>query len=261
MNQEDAIKFTIEVLKTEEPIVYKSYGYGVYIPKIIRKYVQEHEEMQHGELEMRAIELSPLFLNAAWELCRRGILRPGITKLNTQSTDDGSAGNGYSITPFGEGWLKEDSDDIFVPTEPERFGKLLEPYERKFGKGFKQRSQEAVRCYGAHAYLACSAMCGAAAESILLALSSKKFTETVALKEYCRASGRKALIRKLIANHQDRHTKRQFEALADLLSYWRDESAHGQVSDISDNEAHTSLALLLRLAQFADGKWEDLTRS
>ncbi|PIU85249.1 MAG: hypothetical protein COS67_08910 [Deltaproteobacteria bacterium CG06_land_8_20_14_3_00_44_19] len=42
---------------------------------------------------------------------------------------DGGAGNGYSITPFGHIWLKEGGQDDFVPTEPERFGEILEKYK------------------------------------------------------------------------------------------------------------------------------------
>jgi len=44
-----------------------------------------------------------------------------------------------------------------------------------------------------------------------------------------------------------------------LLKYWRDESAHGIESKIQEEEAFTSLLLLLRFAQFADSRWQDLT--
>jgi len=95
--------------------------------------------------------LFPIFADAAWELCRRGILRPGVREHQAQAVDEG----GFSITKFGVEWLKERQEDTFVPTEPERFAELLAPYRDRFGLGFHERAQQAVRCYGAHAYLAC----------------------------------------------------------------------------------------------------------
>ena len=53
--------------------------------------------------------------------------------------------------------------------------------------------------------------------------------------------------------------RREYSSYFGLLKYWRDESAHGTVSGIQDNEAFTSLALLLRFAHFMDDNWEDLT--
>jgi hypothetical protein len=38
------------------------------------------------------------------------------------------------------------------------------------------------------------------------------------------------------------------------LKYWRDESAHGPLSTINDEHAYTSLAMLLRFAQFSNDK-------
>jgi hypothetical protein len=53
--------------------------------------------------------------------------------------------------------------------------------------------QEAVRCYEAGAYLGCAALCGASAESVLLALAMQKKTEEEVLKLYLAASGRKKI--------------------------------------------------------------------
>jgi hypothetical protein len=43
-----------------------------------------------------------------------------------------------------------------------------------------------------------------------------------------------------------------------LLKDWRDEAAHGKPSGITDNEAYTSLAMLLRFAQFVNDNWNTL---
>jgi hypothetical protein len=44
-----------------------------------------------------------------------------------------------------------------------------------------------------------------------------------------------------------------------LLSYWRDEAAHGTVSEIAEIEAHTALGRLVRFAQFTSDNWDELT--
>lgn len=44
-----------------------------------------------------------------------------------------------------------------------------------------------------------------------------------------------------------------------MLKYWRDIASHGGVSTISDDEAITSIALLLRFAHFSHDNWDRLT--
>ena len=53
--------------------------------------------------------------------------------------------------------------------------------------------------------------------------------------------------------------RREFLGFTTLIKYWRDEAAHGKASQIGDNEAYTSLALLLRFAQFVNDHWSELT--
>ena len=99
MKHEDAVNLIVHVLAMPEPPMgYSSYGYDLYIPNAIRMHTQDASEMD---------KISPVFFDAAWELCRRGILRPGVRKLRSQATDEGSAGAGFSVTPFGREWLKE----------------------------------------------------------------------------------------------------------------------------------------------------------
>lgn len=257
---EDALAFAVERLRKgvqDRASSLGEYGYEFYVPKVMREYyrVVHKDDLQRGSKDENA--LAPAFLNAAWELCRRGILRPGVMSLNAQSTSDGSAGSGYTITPFGRTWLRE-SGGIFVPTEPERFAQLLEPFRAKYGPGFHERAQQAMRCYDARACLACCAMCGAAAESILLAAAIAKIGEEEATKLYLSGSGR-SRIEKLLTGQIEERIRRDLQASSALLNYWRDSSAHGRALDIGDNEAFTSLAMLLRLAVFVDENWRVLT--
>lgn len=258
MNEEEAVHFIIHFLRNPVPTKSSSYGYDFYLPGIITLYAEKHEGIVDQQaLYHREIELSPIFYAAAWELCRRGIIRPGIRAIGLQSTPDGSAGNGYSITPFGKTWLTESDRDDYIPTEPGRFSEMLKPFHDVFGPGFYERAQQAVRCYGAHAYLACCAMCGAAAESIFLATAIKKKSEEEVLKTYSSSQGR-SRVENIIIGKAKGQTQREFRAFTVLLKYWRDEAAHGKVSGISDNEAYTSLALLLRFAHFVKDNWDEL---
>lgn len=257
LNSENVIKFLIDWLRNPRPTKYSSYGYEIYLPNLMREYCMEIMGYQEPEPYLK--EISPVFYDCAWELCRRGILRPGVTHYSAQATASGASGDGYSITPFGRQWVEEADKDSFVPIEPEQVGKLLAKFREVFGEGYHQRSQEAVRCYGAHAYLASCALSGAAAESILLYLAiDLNGDENEVLKMYSQRSGRKK-VENLIYGKLHGSIQKEFKRFLDLLKYWRDESAHGKVSHISDLEAFTSIALLLRFSNFVHDNWKNWT--
>lgn len=259
LTQPDATGLLIQWLRKPDHGPYGKYGYGVYLPNLARVYLTNRGTPQM-ELEQSVKEMMPMLYAAAWELCRRGILRPGVEAYLGQATPDGASGNGYSITPFGKKWLAEAQSDDFVPTEPERFGEMLANHQERFGAPFQERAQEAVRCYGAHAYLSCCTMCGAAAESILLATASAKKDASEVFAMYKTASGRRQ-IENLVLGQAKEDTRRECGGYLTLLKYWRDQAAHGGVSGVTDNEACTSLALLLRLAIFIENNWQQLTGS
>lgn len=256
---EDAMLFIIDWLRRGSPNMYSSYGYDIYIPNVIRDYLlQAGLSHQKAADRLKVKELSPEFYAAAWELCRRGIIRPGVRIMDAQATPEGSGGNGYSVTPFGHQWIEEPEQDTFVPTEPGRFAEMLKPFRSLFGLGFYIRAQEAIRCYGAHAYLACCAMCGAAAESILLATAiARTGDEQKVLKAYSSSRGR-SRVENIVIGQAKKYLKTQFQGYNELLKYWRDEASHGKASTISDNEAYTSLAMLLRYAMFVKDNWKNL---
>jgi hypothetical protein len=262
MNQEDAEKFLVSYIRQPLGGGYSNYGYDIYMSNVIGAYFREQSPNDnrdhHNSKEAR--EASPEFLAAAWDLCRRGIIRPGVKVLGAQSTDDGAAGAGFSITPFGRKWLSESDRDDYVPTEPGRFAQMFEPTRNRIGPLAYHRAQEAIRCYGAHCYLACAAMCGAAAESILLAVTIARVgDQEKVLKAYNGAAGRSRVETLLLGQATD-SMRRGFSGLTALLKYWRDSAAHGHIAEITDNEAHTSLALLLRFALFVDDNWDELTK-
>lgn len=138
--------------------------------------------------------------------------------------------------------------DDTVPTEPERFGEMLAASKDVFVPVYHQRAQEAVRCYGAHAYLACLTMCGAAAEAIVLSIAQKLDLE------YKNSYRIDALIKKII-DKSDKIKLEEINQFTSLLKYWRDEGMHGELERFQENEAFTSMALLLRFSIFAKENW------
>jgi hypothetical protein len=256
--QSDATVLLVRWLRQPDHGGWGSYGYGVYLPALVRANLA-NQGVHHSDQESKLREMMPMLYAAAWDLCRRGILRPGVRAFEAQATADGASGNGYSITPFGQQWLAEGDRDDFVPTEPERFAQMLAPYRQRFGASFQERAQEAIRCYGAHAYLACCTMCGAAAEAILLATATTKVDEPTVLRQY-NASGGRRRVENIILGKARQDLRDECIGYMTLLKYWRDEAAHGKASAIEDNKAYTSLALLLRLAIFVNDNWAELTQ-
>ncbi|MHB1126305.1 MAG: hypothetical protein ACYC2T_05010 [Bacillota bacterium] len=259
IDEENAFHFIVQFAANPVESSYGNFGYDLYLPNVIRIYLGSLGISNH-EAERYLPAISPSFYAAAWELCRRGILRPGISKHGLQSTDDGSAGNGYSFTPRGKEWIRQSGQYDYVPIEPGRFSRLLDKCSDKFGEGFRDRAQEAVRCYGSLAYLACCAMCGAAAESIIIAIAiAKTKDENNILKDYSSAGGR-GRIENLIIGDKPNSVSSEFRIYSSLLKYWRDTAAHGKKSNITDSEAYTSLALLLRFGLFSEDNWNLFTQ-
>lgn len=266
LDVDDAINFILLFLK--DPTVkrhaaqYGDPGYDVFLTNLIRAYLVHTVPPSQLQLEpmlhQRRQELE-VFLDAAWQLCRRGILRPGVRDLQQQGNSHGHAGQGFSLTTYGKAWIAGTNPEL-IPIQPGRFTQLLAKASPRFGPGFLERSQEATAAYQGATYLACCAMCGAAAESSLLAIAVAKVgDEKLVIDEYTRASGRLKIEKRIWSGLPD-PVQEEFRRYTALLKYWRDAAAHGRATHITEAEAYTSLILLLRFALFANERWEGLTR-
>jgi hypothetical protein len=157
-----------------------TYGNDVWIAGIVRSYWT-------SRIDPNALTIEHYlpFYDAAWELCRVGVLRPGPrASMGYQAAGGGGtySSDGYSITEFGCTWL-EDPDRRTVG-DPSRLSEIFVSFDR-YGPGFAQRTTEAIRCHRGGNYLAACVMAGAAAESILLAVAVRKVgDETKVLKDY-----------------------------------------------------------------------------
>jgi hypothetical protein len=180
-----------------------------------------------------------------------------VQLLGGQGSADGS---GYTITAQGRLWIEKQAAEILIGG-PDRISQQFEKFAPQFGSAFLQRATEAAHCHAFGTFLACCAMCGAAAESILLAVAiARNGDEAATLGSYRAANGRRRIIDAVVGQAKPAIAE-PFRNAAGLLSYWRDDAAHGLASTISEIEAHEALGRLIRFAQFATDNWDELTRS
>jgi hypothetical protein len=252
--EEQAVDFLVDLLRKDFPL--RAYGYAVYLRRVIEEYLFTVGQLPRNQpVAPRWIEeISPAFFSAAWSLCRLGVLRPGVQHFGAQSVGDLQ---GYALTTFGQQWLKESHDSLLIPADSNRTTSMLLAVGGKFGAAFGQRAREASLCYTAHAFLACCSMVGAAAEAILLSAAAAKLGEDDALAIYKSGAGRAKLQTRLLGSSSD-WLRREFNSHTDLISYWRNQAAHGHGGAISESEALMALRGLLRFSQIANDNWQEL---
>jgi hypothetical protein len=252
---DDAVAFVVEKLKGN-PNGYISGNnptYDVWLPSLVWQYLPTIGcQANQGEFQQDAAleDIWRAFYDAAWRLCRLGVLRPTVSWARFTGVGMPAAGNGYSYTSNGRAWLKT-SDLLFVPSDPGRYVALLSKEAERLGKGFAQRAREAAACHQTDNYLACCAMCGAAAESAILQTAiAKTGDEKKVLDVYVKPNGRRRVMEMIFGASPSKLEDKFINSATSLLFYWRDETAHGTTSTVSEIEAFHSLTMLVRLAQF-----------
>ena len=233
----------------------QSQGGDLWIPHVVQGYWQSGPEKIAAE-DLQDHHFQP-FYDAAWDLCRIGVIRPGEFAPRGWATDAGLySGDTFSITRFGRAWLKDASQRPIA--DPGRLSEVLQGFADRFGGGFAQRATEAVRTFRTGNYLAACVMSGTAAESILLAVATAKIgDEAKVLVEYNTTGGRRRLTKRICINVSP-PIAAQLEAALQAVRYWHDGTGHATMTPVSEVEAHISLTDLLRLAQFAHDHWAEL---
>lgn len=248
---DDAFAFLVKELKNNRLSDDPMSKFDVVIDFAVSRYLAQYEPPFQrpvsgwGRHRDTVERIWPLLMESAYELCRRGILRPG-----PRGEPDGTALKGFVITTFGKKWLADADHEALAVTLPGRFEQLIGAFT-KFGPGFMVRAREAAKAYHAGLYLACCTMCGAASESILLQLAIHEMGLDRALEIYDGHSGRNTLKTELLKSK----TKRQrdgFERHFHILGYARDDAAHGKTSELTEHDAFLALLTLFRLAQFSN---------
>jgi hypothetical protein len=264
MHFDDAFDFLVErlaaVLDLTGPMGRNArnatYGNDVWITKIAEAYWQPR--MPAGPLVDLDDDHFRPFYDAAWELARIGVLRPGAFAPRGQAIGNQLfSGDGFSITQFGREWLRDAGNRPV--RDPSRLADVLNAFAAKFGAGYAQRATEAVATYRTSNYLAACVMSGAAAESVLLSVAIEKEKDEAKVLAMYRASGGRGRVTKLVTSNLAAGLAAQLETALQVLHYWRDDAGHGTRTTISEIQAHASLTQLLRLAQFASDHWAQLT--
>lgn len=240
----------------------RPHGYELFLPDTVRSFYQA-QGTQVDASGMQDADAEPFFrpfYDAAWEMCRRGLLRMG--RVSGRGTAMGSVaeGEGYSLTEYGRSWINSNRANLAaLPPTPGRFAEVLAPFAVRFGPGFKQRATEAASCYRTANYLACCVMAGAAAEAILLTVAiARSGDEPAVLRTYESASGRRKTL-DLVTNGRAASLTDQFRQSMNILSYWRDTAGHGQAIARGEIEAHEAISRLLRLCQITEQNWTTLS--
>lgn len=266
-NHEDVVKFLTDVLKSRRSNV-ACHGGDLYIQNAMLAWVQDNRIKIQSEIGVYGScdevitnhsGISEVFFSAAWELSRLGILRPGVRKWADAQFASASVGTLFTVTPFGERWLSESDDgNPYFSTEPGRFAEMMKPFFDLFGKAFSQRANEAIRCYGAHAYLACCAMSGAATESALVSIACMKIAEEEVEKKRRGHNGYKE-VQKVICRNSG-VTVDALNAYCEVIKYWRDEVSHAKETAISETHAYVALNNMLRCSMFLRDNVENLIK-
>lgn len=250
MDLDEAIAVLLELLRNNRA---RNYGYDLYArtgAEFAARQRHPHEHYLDGPIQ----ELSPIFYDAAWELCRRGIVRPGIRRSGEQAVEEG----GYSLTVAGRAVLANLDAATILIAQPGSLAATFNGYRQRFGDGFHQRAMEAIRCRNAEAWLACCAMVGAAAESVLLAIAiAKAGDEERVLRVYRGNRGRQAVLN-VIVGQADAQRRNTLTTFAGIVSLWRDDAAHGRASPIDTSNADEALRQLLHMCQWVAREWDNL---
>jgi hypothetical protein len=259
--EDRALDYLLELLRRQKGRGLERFDYEIYLPVVAELFMRESERPPQNanpqDWVTKGVEdIAGAFMSAAFSLCRLGVLRPGTTSYPAFPQFRGD-GQGYCITAFGHRWIG-DSPPSLPATQPSKATDMLHSVGKQFGDAYMLRSSEAVLAYNGHAYYACCAMVGAAAEAILLATSVAKLGESDAIRMYLSGRGRSRLQSRLFGNQPD-WMRTQFESHSDLIGYWRDQAAHGHQTGITEAEAFSALGRLLRLAQFTADNWSAIT--
>jgi hypothetical protein len=242
MELDEAIAILLDLLRNGRA---GGYGYDLYARTGAEAAARQRHPHEHY-LEVPLRELSPIFYEAAWELCRRGIVRPGVRRSGDQAVEEG----GYSLTVAGRAALANLDNTIILIAQPGSLAGTFNGYRQLFGDGFHQRAMEAIRCRNAEAWLACCAMVGAAAESVLLAIAiTKEGDAERVLRVYRGNRGRQAVLN-MIVGQADAQRRNTLTTFAGIVSLWRDDAAHGQASLIDTSNADEALRQLLHMCQW-----------
>jgi hypothetical protein len=189
------------------------------------------------------------FFDAAWYLCRIGETAPA-----SEIRGPGFNGDGYSITSFGREWLASSAQR--PPSDPSRFVQIIRPLATRFGRGFSNVQRRRQLATGPEIILPAARLRARPSQFCWRSRLQRWGRRVVA--EYRSGGGRAKIIRRTLGNVA-KPLSDQFTSAASLVTYWRNETAHGTHTTINEAQVCMSLGELLRFAHFASDHWARLT--
>ena len=132
---DDAVDEIISVLqRASEPITTRSqkshqtYNCDLWIPYVADGYWRKATGVEVGGSPPPAPdEVYSVFFDAAWHLCRIGVLRSG-TILANRVAPAGITGDGFSMTAAGQVWVKAYDRFSGFPLDPGRFAAVVSKF-------------------------------------------------------------------------------------------------------------------------------------
>jgi hypothetical protein len=104
---DDALNFILTKLKSEGPARFDRDGFDFWVSDYAARYLEEVQGVRPRPPieDKRTYDASVPFFDAAWELARRGVLRPSVRNSFMQWAARYSTGGGYTLTQIGAEWL------------------------------------------------------------------------------------------------------------------------------------------------------------
>jgi hypothetical protein len=113
LDGDGALAYILRRLREEGPAGHGQHGYHFTVVDLAARYVREELGRRHPDpIENEdTYAVSPALYDAAWELARRGVLRPSVHSSFMQFAAYHATGGGYTLTAIGEAWLSRLDDE------------------------------------------------------------------------------------------------------------------------------------------------------
>jgi hypothetical protein len=104
---DDALNYILQRLRSQGPAEHGQHGYHATVVDLASRYVAEVIGSRHPDpIENEdTYAVSIAIYDAAWELARRGIVRPSVHNSFMQFDAFNAAGGGFTLTTIGAEWL------------------------------------------------------------------------------------------------------------------------------------------------------------
>ena len=168
---EDALNFLIDQLaRVPDPGAgqaqarqRRAHGSDIWIDTASDEYWRSQGQPLDGLSHDDKEPYSGPFYDAAWELSRRGVLRPAAAipfgqeaagQMGVRSNAAPFFGDGYSLTAWGRKWVKlAAAERAMMPSSSSRITEVLHQFKHLYGQGYAQRAAEAVADWQTGNYL------------------------------------------------------------------------------------------------------------